>query len=61
MTVLIIVGVVVVLLGVFAVVGFGDSGVSRARENAYWKGGTGPNPPLRYDPQRRFEPPADER
>jgi hypothetical protein len=58
LTVLIIGVVVVLLLIVFAVVQFGDSGVSRARENAYWKGGTGPNPPLRYDPDARFKPPA---
>jgi len=58
-TVLIIVGVVVLLLGLLAAGRFGDSGVSRGRENAYWKGG--PNPPLRYDPERRFEPPPDGR
>jgi hypothetical protein len=54
-----IVGIVAVLLVVFAKVQFGDSGVPRSRENAYWKGGTGPNPPLRYDPEARFKPPSD--
>jgi hypothetical protein len=49
--------VVVVLIVAFATVQFGESGVSRAKENAYWKGGAGPNPPLRYDPEARFEPP----
>jgi hypothetical protein len=61
LTILIIVAIIVVLLVVFAVGPFGESGVSRARENAYWKGGAGPNPPLRYDPDARFEPPADGR
>jgi hypothetical protein len=60
-TVLVIGAVVVLLLVVLVVAQFGDSGVSRTRENAYWKGGTGPNPPLRYDPESRFKPPADDR
>jgi hypothetical protein len=52
-----IVAVVVLLVIVLAKVQFGESGVSRAKENAYWKGGAGPNPPLRYDPDARFDPP----
>jgi hypothetical protein len=60
-TVLVIVGIIVLLLIVLAVVRFGDSGVSRARENAYWQGGAGPNPPLRYDPEQRFKAPPDGR
>lgn len=61
LTIVIIGGVVVLLLVVFAFVQFGDSGVSRARENAYWKGGSGPNPSLRYDPDARFKSPGDRR
>jgi hypothetical protein len=52
--------VLVVLLVVLAGAPFGDSGVSRAKENAVWSGG-GVNPRLRYDPEHRFEPPPDGR
>jgi hypothetical protein len=56
-TALIILGAVILLLVIVATVRFGESGVSRARENAYWSGGAGPNPRLRYDPEARFKRP----
>lgn len=58
-TALIIAGAVVLFFIVLATVRFGDSGVSRAKENAYWSGGAGPNPRLRYDPEARFTRPPD--
>jgi hypothetical protein len=55
---LIIVGIIVVLLVVLAVVPFGSSGVSYAKENARWSGANA-SPRLRYDPENRFKPPVD--
>jgi hypothetical protein len=58
LTILIIAGIVVLLLVVLAVVPFGDSGVSRAKENGRWSGANG-TPRLHYDPEKRFKPPPD--
>jgi hypothetical protein len=54
---LIVVGIIAVLLVILAVVPFGASGVTYAKENARWSGANA-SPRLRYDPERRFEPPA---
>jgi hypothetical protein len=61
LTVLIAVGIIVLLLIILSLVPFGDSGVARSRERAYWTGGASANPRLRYDPEARFDPPSDSR